>query len=90
MIGVTDLREYGYQFGYRSLATEGLASCASAFSHFPSHIPLAVEVRHENWFNQPENTDKWLKSLARYKRTAVITDVAGRRDVLHMGLTGSL
>lgn len=54
---------------------------------FPTDIPLAVELRHESWF-QPNNHN-WIDLLQQYNRTAVITDVAGRRDVLHMALTNA-
>lgn len=54
---------------------------------FPNHIPLAIEVRHESWFsNQQHLVD--LGQLLEEKNSAfVITDVAGRRDVLHQMLT---
>lgn len=52
---------------------------------FPPEIPLAVELRHETWFNGSSNS--WADLLQQYNRSAVITDVSGRRDVLHMELT---
>lgn len=58
-------------------------------SIWPNSIPLAVEVRHESWFEQPQHTQDWLETLREFNKTAVITDVAGRRDVLHMGLTNA-
>jgi len=57
--------------------------------NFPSHIPLAIEMRHESWFDNERNLNDLLETLATYNKTAVITDVAGRRDVLHMGLTNT-
>lgn len=54
---------------------------------FPAEIPLAVEVRHESWFEEDPNLEQLLECLNRHKISAVITDVAGRRDVLHMGVT---
>jgi len=61
-------------------------SLESFLSHFPSAIPLAVEFRHPDWFEK--NT--WAQTLERlnhYRTSTVITDVAGRRDVLHQSLT---
>lgn len=55
---------------------------------WPDHHPLAVEVRHESWFDQSEHLRDFLLLLEKYEKTAVITDVAGRRDVAHMGVTG--
>ncbi len=56
---------------------------------FPTHIPLAVEARHHSWFDEPDHTDALLSLLLRHQRAAVLTDVAGRRDVLHMGLSSA-
>ncbi|HKK76572.1 MAG TPA: DUF72 domain-containing protein [Saprospiraceae bacterium] len=54
---------------------------------WPPSIPLAVEVRHETWFAEAQRTEDWLQVLRDSGKTAVITDVSGRRDVLHMGLS---
>lgn len=54
---------------------------------WPAHHPLAVEVRHESWFDQPDHLHDFLHLLQQYGKAAVITDVAGRRDVAHMGVT---
>lgn len=55
--------------------------------HFPTHIPLAVEARHESWFDNTANTKQLFRVLEQHRVATVITDVAGRRDVLHMHLT---
>lgn len=55
---------------------------------FPKNIPLAVEVRHESWFDRPQHLDDLLRCLSENGRQVVLTDVAGRRDVLHMGISG--
>lgn len=54
--------------------------------HFPNHIPLAIELRHESWFNAPSRQSALFELLEKYHISPVITDVAGRRDVLHMRL----
>jgi len=56
---------------------------------FPPHtiIPLALEIRHESWFNRSNAFVSFAQLLERFHITSVITDVAGRRDVLHMGVT---
>lgn len=54
---------------------------------WPSQLPLAVELRHESWFNNRDHRQKAFDMLAGYGISAVITDVAGRRDVLHMRAT---
>ncbi len=50
-------------------------------------IPLAVEVRHESWFEHPANLEQLAEVLERHLISTVITDVAGRRDVCHARLT---
>lgn len=54
---------------------------------FPRHIPLAVELRHEGWFSRPETARRLFDLLEARQTGAVITDVAGRRDVLHLRLS---
>ena len=53
-------------------------------SRKPEHIRLTIELRHPRWF---ENNNYHLHNLAtqlsEYNIGLVITDVAGRRDVLH-------
>jgi uncharacterized protein YecE (DUF72 family) len=55
---------------------------------FPKNIPLAIEIRQENIFNNKNNTSNYLDILLQNNIFTVITDVAGRRDVLHQGVTG--
>jgi uncharacterized protein YecE (DUF72 family) len=54
---------------------------------FPKHVPLTVELRHGAWFTNPRILDEVLDAMRRNNVGTVITDVAGRRDVLHMLLT---
>ncbi|MFK7806526.1 MAG: DUF72 domain-containing protein [Saprospiraceae bacterium] len=67
--------------------SERLPILENFLKRFPPEIPLAVELRHESWFDGTNTS--WADLLRKYNRTAVITDVAGRRDVLHMELTNS-
>ena len=50
-------------------------------------LPLAVEVRHESWFERRHFEDLVVR-LADLGVTLILTDTAGRRDALHMHLTG--
>lgn len=50
-------------------------------------LPLAVEVRHEEWFENENAGQVLFDMLENYGVSTVITDVAGRRDVLHQRLT---
>lgn len=54
---------------------------------WPRVLPLAVEVRHASWFDDPFATEALMDALAARQVAAVITDVAGRRDVLHNYIT---
>ncbi|GAB3642084.1 DUF72 domain-containing protein [Spirosoma arcticum] len=52
----------------------------------PDELDVAVEFRHPDWF-KPATGMLTLERLYGLRRHTVITDVAGRRDVLHMGLS---
>lgn len=54
-----------------------------------SGIPLAVEVRHAAWFRGGKWMDRLGDMLEAQGVTAILTDTAGRRDVLHQRLTTS-
>ena len=53
----------------------------------PADLNVFVELRHADWFKDREARKMVCDMLAKYKKGAVITDVSGRRDVLHMELT---
>ena len=54
---------------------------------FPTQIPLAIEVRHESFFENNLNFKSLYDLLSEHSIGTVITDVSGRRDVLHQGLS---
>ncbi len=56
---------------------------------FPEAVPLAVELRHPQFFKPGEVSDALFGLLESFNCPAVITDVAGRRDVCHLRLTAS-
>ncbi|MCH2082493.1 MAG: DUF72 domain-containing protein [Saprospiraceae bacterium] len=64
-----------------------LQSIAQFMERWPSSIAIAFEVRHESWFNNPDDLLNLQTLLAKKNASLVITDVAGRRDVLHMQLS---
>ncbi len=59
------------------------------FSHWPKEVPLAAEFRHTDWYNDKEVSKQLYKTLEKYRIANVITDTAGRRDLLHMRLTSN-
>ncbi len=56
-------------------------------AELPNDFPMAVEIRHESWFSNEQNFIQLFSLLEKYNCSTVITDVAGRRDVLHQRLT---
>lgn len=54
---------------------------------FPKGIPLGVEVRNSEWFNNSEVQNAYCDLLEQYQMANIIVDTAGRRDMLHMRLT---
>jgi len=50
-------------------------------------IPLAVEFRQTDWYNDPAVSSELYDLLEKNKITNVLVDTAGRRDLMHMRLT---
>lgn len=55
--------------------------------YWPKEVPLAMEFRHTDWFNDPSVASDLYALLEEYGIANIITDTAGRRDLLHMRLT---
>lgn len=56
---------------------------------WPKNIPLALEVRHKDWFSDPWVSNEYQQLLEENNIANVIVDTAGRRDMLHMRLTNN-
>lgn len=56
-------------------------------SDFPKGIPLALEVRNGEWFNDAKASEQFYQLLETHHLTNIVVDTAGRRDMLHMRLT---
>lgn len=54
---------------------------------WPPEMPIYFEFRHPDWFGTAPEADLAFQALETCGHGTVITDVAGRRDVLHMQLT---
>lgn len=50
-------------------------------------VPLAVEFRHTDWYNNADTARDLYKLLEDNNATNVLVDTAGRRDLMHMRLT---
>lgn len=66
------------------------SSSVSSLTEFLDNCPvndLAVELRNESWFSESTRLSELCNYLYKNNYSLVITDVAGRRDVLHQRLT---
>ncbi|MCW3083802.1 MAG: hypothetical protein JWP12_1168 [Bacteroidetes bacterium] len=59
----------------------------SFLGNIPHPLKLAIELRHESWFSNATAFNELSNFLMECNHSLVITDVAGRRDVLHQRLT---
>ena len=57
---------------------------------FPKGIPLAIELRNAEWFNNKETADKVFRLFEKHSVSNIIVDTAGRRDIMHMRLTSPI
>ncbi|WP_339916609.1 DUF72 domain-containing protein [Yeosuana marina] len=57
--------------------------------NWPKDIPLAVEFRHTDWYNDKEIAEDLYQLLEINNISNVIVDTAGRRDLMHMRLTNA-
>ena len=60
---------------------------ARFLERWPKHIPIAIEFREASWFRGGDLHPDAIQVLEAHQAGAVITDVAGRRDVLHLRVT---
>ena len=56
---------------------------------WPKEIPLAIEFRHTNWYNDVSVAEDLYQLFEKNNISNVIVDTAGRRDLMHMRLTNS-
>ena len=54
---------------------------------WPKDLPLTVELRHADWYNNAGTNNELCAMLQENKVGHTITDTAGRRDIVHMRLT---
>lgn len=56
---------------------------------WPKEIPLAMEFRHTNWYNDASISNDLWQLLETNNISNIIVDSAGRRDIMHMRLTNA-
>ncbi len=54
---------------------------------WPSKVPLAIEFRHTDWYNDTKIAEDLYALLESHGIANVLVDTAGRRDLMHMRLT---
>lgn len=54
---------------------------------WPQEVPLAIEFRHTDWFNEETVSQKLYHLLEINNMANVLVDTAGRRDIMHMRMT---
>jgi len=54
---------------------------------FPKAIPLAVEMRNTEWFNNETVSAEVYQLFEKHQISNILVDTSGRRDLLHMRLT---
>lgn len=57
--------------------------------YWPEGLPLAVEFRHSDWFEDEEVANELYDLMEKNNVANLIVDTAGRRDLLHMRLTNN-
>lgn len=57
--------------------------------HWPEGIPLAIEFRHPDWFDDDIVANELYDLLEENNIANVLVDTAARRDLLHMRLTNN-
>jgi uncharacterized protein YecE (DUF72 family) len=68
--------------------SDRMESLEHFFDIFPSEFDLSIELRHPSWFEDEVVMDELQKMAISHNVGLLITDVAGRRDVLHMRVCG--
>jgi uncharacterized protein YecE (DUF72 family) len=56
---------------------------------WPQEMPLAIELRDEEMHKSRSQFAEYFELLRKYNCSPLITDVSGRRDLLHMAVTNS-
>lgn len=60
---------------------------AAFAEHWTYDVPLAMEFRHTDWYNDAATSQSLYALLETHGITNVLVDTAGRRDLMHMRLT---
>ena len=71
----------------QNFAPKSFPDLENFIEQWPKEFPLTLELRHTNWYNQGDVAEQLYHLLESHGISHVITDTAGRRDLMHMRLT---
>lgn len=74
---------------HNNFAPKDFSRVVDFVENWPKEIPLAVEFRHTDWYNDKSVSEELYQLLEANNISNIIVDSAGRRDIMHMHLTNS-
>ena len=74
---------------HNNFAPKDFERVVNFVENWPKEIPLAIEFRHTNWYNDKAVAEDLYQLLEENNISNVIVDTAGRRDLMHMRLTNN-
>lgn len=89
----TNIRAFGDKLGmcflqlHDNFKPKNMDRLITAVEYWPKDIPLAIELRNTEWFNDAEVANEVYALFEKHNISNIVTDTAGRRDLLHMRLT---
>jgi uncharacterized protein YecE (DUF72 family) len=84
LLNITDVVTHFSTYNFKP---KDYARLEEFIKNWPKEVPLAVELRNEEWFADEEVFNKTMELFEENNITNIIVDTAGRRDMLHMRLT---
>lgn len=71
----------------QNFAPKSFDDLEAFIENWPKEFPLALELRHQEWYEDNTVAERLYHLLETNEIAHVITDTAGRRDLMHMRLT---
>ncbi|WP_420573418.1 DUF72 domain-containing protein [Kordia sp.] len=62
---------------------------ANFAEYWPKEVPLTMEFRHTDWFNDEKVSNELYHLLEENNIANTLVDTAGRRDIMHMRMTNN-
>lgn len=90
---VANIRSFGDKLGmcflqvHDNFKPKNMDRLITAVEYWPKDIPLAIELRNTEWFGDAEVANQVYALFEKHHVSNIITDTAGRRDLLHMRAT---